>query len=331
MQNVLALELLRNDNALQMSAARKVLVTGGAGFIGSHICNYLKNDYRVLAIDDLSTGKRENLPSGVEFRQLDICSRSAIDGVFDEFKPDIVSHHAAQTSVSLSVRKPERDATVNILGGLNVLQAALRTGVERFVFASTGGAMYGEVEEGEAADVDVAPNPISPYACSKLSFETYLRGLTVGTSLSWSILRYANVYGPRQDPHGEAGVVAIFARRLLAGEPLSLYALESPGDGGCIRDYVFVDDVVRIHGEACKGGLDMRVNNLATGRATSTLEIAQHLAATLEIPLTVNDSEPRPGDLMRSVLKPNALGLVPEVSLETGLRRTASWFRDSGD
>src|SRR3954470_13854383 len=184
----------------------RVLVTGGAGFIGSHVVErLLATGNEVAVLDDLSTGRRENVPAGVRFYEIDVRDREAVLRAFEEFRPQAVNHQAAQASVVVSLRDTRLDAEVNLLGGLNVLDASVASGVERFVFASTGGAICGEVAEGERAGEDCIPKPVSPYAIHKLAFEQLLAVYERHRGIGTRILRYANVYGPRQDPHGEAG------------------------------------------------------------------------------------------------------------------------------
>ena len=196
----------------------RLIITGGAGFIGSHIADRaLEKGWAVAVIDDLSSGRRENVPDGAEFFEVDICSKDDVDRVFEHFKPTAVSHQAAQASVAVSVREPQMDANVNVIGSLNILTASVANKVEQIVFASTGGAIYGEVPDGVRAGIDFSPVPISPYACSKFSVEKYLECFRIEHGLKYTVLRYANVYGPRQDPHGEAGVVASFCNRIIAG------------------------------------------------------------------------------------------------------------------
>ncbi len=181
----------------------RILITGGAGFIGSHIADQaLARGWQVAVIDNLCSGRRENVPEKAEFFKVDICDAAAVAEAFEKFKPTHVSHQAAQASVAVSVREPQQDAKVNILGSLNVLTAAKSQDVERVVFASTGGAIYGEVPEGTRAAIDTVPVPISPYACSKFAVEKYLECFRLEHDLNYTVLRYANVYGPRQDPHG---------------------------------------------------------------------------------------------------------------------------------
>ncbi|GAA6733360.1 NAD-dependent epimerase/dehydratase family protein [Thermus oshimai] len=307
----------------------RVLVTGGAGFIGSHIVeDLLKAGLEVAVLDNLSTGKRENLPQGVAFYEADLRDREALEGVFQAFRPTHLSHQAAQASVKVSVEDPLLDFAVNLVGGLNLLELARKYGVEKLVFASTGGAIYGEVPEGEAAEETWPPKPKSPYAASKASFEHYLSAYGQNYGLRWASLRYGNVYGPRQDPHGEAGVVAIFAERVLKGEPVTLYARKTPGDEGCVRDYIYVEDVVAAHRLAL---LSLEgVYNVGTGEGRTTLEVLQAVAEAAGRTPEVRPAPPRPGDLERSVLSPAKLmahGWRPKVGFREGIRKTVESFR----
>jgi UDP-glucose 4-epimerase len=309
----------------------KVLVTGGAGFIGSHIAEaLLARGDEVCIVDDLSSGKRENLPTGARFAQLDIRDAKAVSALIGEVKPEVITHQAAQTSVSISTREPIRDAEINVLGSINIGLAAAAHSVKRLVFASTGGAIYGEVPEGTRAVEGDRTTPLSPYACSKLAFEHYLSFFAVEKGLKSTVLRYANVYGPRQDPHGEAGVVAIFARRFKAGEPVQINARSVPGDAGCIRDYVYVADVVRANLAAIDGRIAAPIMNVCTGEPTSTADIAKHLATELAAKSEVRSGPRRAGDLERSVLDPTQCQRIlgPLTNLADGLRITAHWFRD---
>ncbi|MCS6796957.1 MAG: NAD-dependent epimerase/dehydratase family protein [Myxococcota bacterium] len=308
----------------------RVLVTGGAGFIGSHVVDaVLEQGAECIVVDDLSSGRREWVPAAARFVRADVCDAERIRRLFDEVRPDVVCHQAAQVSVSVSTREPLRDAQVNVLGTVALLEAAVRAGVRRFVFASTGGAIYGEVPEGQRADLDAIPRPRSPYACAKLSAEHYLGCFAHLHALETCALRYANVYGPRQDPHGEAGVVAIFTRRLLSGQPLTVFGRRRAGDGGCIRDYVYVADVVRANVQAIFGPSPPPVRNVATGIGTTTLELAHRLAVIVGVRPHIEDAPPRPGDLERSVLLPSSE--EPTVSLDEGLARTVDWFRAHRD
>lgn len=304
----------------------KVLVTGGAGFIGSHVADaLLERGHSVAVVDDLSTGKRAQVPAAARFYQHDIRDGAALRKVCEEVRPDVICHQAAQVSVSVSVREPVLDAGVNVIGTLNVLEAARSSGVQRLVFASTGGAIYGEVPDPERAAPTRLPHAVSPYAAAKLSVEAYLEVYFCQFQLDYRILRYANVYGPRQDPHGEAGVVAIFANRLLAAQPVTIFARKSTGDPGCIRDYVYVGDVVRANVAAVEGDVSDKITNVATGIGTTTAQIAHELASALGVTARIQHGPQRPGDLERSVLEP-ASWMGPAVGLTEGVRMTAKWF-----
>jgi UDP-glucose 4-epimerase len=309
----------------------RIIVTGGAGFIGSHITDALiEQQHDVLVLDDLTTGRRENVSEAAEFIQADIRDANTIEKIFDEFKPNAVSHQAAQTSVSVSTREPIRDAKINIVGSLNIIAQCVRRGVERLVFASTGGAIYGEVPEGQFAAVDWPPKPLSPYACSKFAVENYLRCFQNEVGINYTILRYANVYGPRQDPYGEAGVVAIFINRLLSGQSIQINARKTRGDSGCIRDYVFVSDVVRSNLLALGGEVTVPILNVCTGTPTSTMQLATIIEREIGVKAEVGFADRRPGDVECSVLLANQAELLaPTVSLDRGIGETVHWFRES--
>ena len=305
----------------------KALVTGGAGFIGSHVADALiAAGGTVEVVDNLATGKRARVPAAARFHEVDIRDGEAVARIVAAFRPDVLVHQAAQASVVVSTRDPILDAQVNLLGSINLLQACVAAKVGRFVFASTGGAIYGEVPEGQRAALSMRPAPASPYACSKFATEAYLEAYRLEHGLAYTVLRYANVYGPRQDPHGEAGVVAIFARRLLADEPIQINARVREGDDGCVRDYVYVADVVDANLRAARGEVAARVANVASGCATSTLELAEKMKRAVGSKSEIRRAPRRPGDLQRSVLEP-APGARPPVALDEGLRRTLDWFR----
>jgi UDP-glucose 4-epimerase len=296
----------------------RTLVTGGAGFIGSHVADgLLARGDEVTILDDLSDGKRENVPAGARLVEGDIRDPAA---VFAEAKPEVCFHLAAQKDLRVSVARPDHDADVNILGTVRVLEAARELGAQ-VVFSSTGGAIYGECEE--PAREDKKREPLAPYGTSKLAGEEYLAMYNRLHGSRHVSLRYGNVYGPRQDPHGEAGVVAIFFNRLIDGETPTIF-----GDGKQTRDYIYVGDVVRatLASQAVDGG----VFNVGTGRETSVVELLD-----LCVRVAGKDVEPefepaRPGELQRSVLDPgravDELGWRPERSLEEGLRETWEWF-----
>lgn len=305
----------------------RILITGGAGFIGSHVADAcLAAGHEVLVLDDLSSGRKENVPAGAKLVQVDIRDVESLEDVVSSFGPEVVSHQAAQVSVSVSTREPQRDAQTNVVGSLNLLEACVRANVKHVVFASTGGAIYGELPEPERGVVGRAPVPLSPYACSKLAVEAYLEYYRHQHGLRSTILRYANVYGPRQDPHGEAGVVAIFCQRLLAGQPIQVNARKETGDAGCVRDYVMVEDVVRANVLALSGKIEESIVNVGTGVETTTLELARGIERALGVKAELRFGPKRAGDVERSVLEPWA-GLGATVPLDEGIARTAEWFR----
>ncbi len=313
----------------------RVLVTGGAGFIGSHIVDaLLAEGHEVAVLDNLSTGRRSNLRPEARFYEVDLRDAEATRRAVADFDPTAVSHQAAQASVAVSVRDPRLDAQVNVLGGLNLLEACSEAGrkVERVVFASTGGAIYGEVPEGQRAAESTVPAPLSPYAIHKLAFEQLLGVYSTHRGLRSSVLRYANVYGPRQDPHGEAGVVAIFFAATLAGRPVRVNARTRAGDDGCVRDYVFVSDVARANVLALKGSISDAVLNIGTGTVTTTLALAKVIQSVTAREVPIEFGPPRAGDLERSVLDPSRaeryLGQL--VGVAQGLAETGAFYAASG-
>lgn len=305
----------------------RVLVTGGAGFIGSHIVeDLLARGLEVAVLDNLATGKRENVPKGVPFFQVDLRDKEEVERAFREFRPTHVSHQAAQASVKVSVEDPVLDFEVNLLGGLNLLEACRQYGVEKLVFASTGGAIYGEVPEGERAEETWPPRPKSPYAASKAAFEHYLSVYGQSYGLKWVSLRYGNVYGPRQDPHGEAGVVAIFCGRLAAGERATIN-----GTGEQTRDYVYVGDVARANVLALENELPPGAYNIGTGVETSVNELYERLRRLSgRDDLDPEHGPAKPGEQQRSCVDPSLAGRVmgwrPEVGLDAGLKETLRFF-----
>ena len=310
----------------------RILVTGGAGFIGSHIVEgLLSSGHEVAVLDDLSTGRRENVPATAKLFECDLRDRERTRTVLRDFRPEAVSHQAAQASVPLSMRDPRRDAEVNVIGGINLLEACSDSGskVGRLVFASTGGAIYGEVAEGTRADERAPPRPASPYGIHKLAFEQLL-AVYRRRGLATTVLRYANVYGARQDPEGEAGVVAIFFAAAKRGARLRVNARKVAGDAGCVRDYVYVSDVARANLLALSGAIEPTVLNIGTGEATTTLELARSVLKRFGRELEVDSGPPRAGDLERSVLDASLamryLG-VP-VNFEQGLERTHAYYAD---
>jgi UDP-glucose 4-epimerase len=306
----------------------KVLVTGGAGFIGSHVCGaFADAGYEVFALDDLSSGKVSNLDARIRLIQHDIRSEAAAQTICD-IRPDVVCHLAAQMDVRRSVADPRFDADVNIVGLLNVLESCRLAGVRRFVFSSTGGAIYGEQDVFPADELHPT-RPLSPYGCSKAAGELYLGYYRAQYGLSTVALRYANVYGPRQNPHGEAGVVAIFSQRLLAGQPCTIY-----GTGEQTRDFVFGPDVARANLRAAQSDYCGSIN-IGTGREASINEVYRRLAEAAGVDAPSLYAAAKPGEQLRSCvdasLAKRVLGWEPTVSLEDGARQTIAWFRGTAD
>ena len=298
-------------------------MTGGAGFIGSHVADaLLAAGHRVLIVDDLSTGRKENLPAAAEFHELDIRSAAAA-ALVREARVEVLFHHAAQIDVRKSVADPVRDAETNVVGTLNLLEAGRSGALKQVVFASTGGAMYGEQETFPAAE-EHPTRPLSPYGVAKLAVERYLYFYHSEYRLDAACLRYANVYGPRQNPHGEAGVVAIFLDRLLAGQPVTIN-----GDGRQTRDYVFVGDVVAAN-LAALGRPGFSTYNVGTGRETDVVELYRQLAAAVGSDRPAAHGPAKPGEQRRSCISSERiareLGVAPVTSIEQGLRQTTKWF-----
>lgn len=308
-----------------------VVVTGGAGFIGSHVCQaYLDTGWQVIALDNLSSGKASNVPDGVEFVEMDIRSDQLLGFVKDR-RPALVNHHAAQIDVRLSVADSRLDASINVDGWLNVLEAARAADVERVVYVSSGGVVYGEPDQLPTGET--APKaPISPYGVSKLTGEHYLFYFRKVHGLEGVALRYSNVYGPRQDPHGEAGVIALFSRRLLDGRALTIF-----GDGEQTRDYVYVGDVAAANLAVSAWPLpdpetiDDVAFNVATGVEASVRRLAETLLKVSDRHADVEFAPARPGELLRSALdtaRLRAVGWAPEVDLDEGLRRTYEYIAE---
>lgn len=302
----------------------KILVTGGAGFIGSHVADrYLDAGHKVVVVDDLSSGKKENVPSGAVFYQADITGPD-LEKIFAQEKFDCVNHHAAQIDVRASVKDPARDAWINIVGGVRLLELCEKYGVKKFIFSSTGGAIYGE-QERFPADEKHPTRPCSPYGLSKLAFENYLSYYAGRGVLEGVALRYSNVYGPRQNPKGEAGVVAIFIHALLNKKQPVIN-----GDGKQTRDFVFVQDVAQANLAALKLS-GYQILNLGTGKETDINQLYEMIRLAAGEKVKAKHGPEKPGEQRRSVIT-NAkakklLGWSPRVSLVEGIRATVEWFR----
>jgi UDP-glucose 4-epimerase len=312
--------------------ARRVLVTGGAGFIGSHVADaYLQRGDQVWIVDDLSSGKRRNVSEHARFVQMNIAD-PALDDVFAEAGGfDIINHHAAQIDVRVSVADPRRDAATNIDGFLNVTECARRHGAGRLILISSGGVVYGEPDV--IPTPETAPKgPVSPYGVSKLAAEYYLSYYHRVNGLDYVALRYSNVYGPRQDPHGEAGVVAIFSTRIMTGRSLTIF-----GDGEQTRDYVYVGDVVRANmlfsdiALPAATVIDERGFNIGTGIQTSVTALAETMGRAVNRSVEMVHEAPRPGELRNSALdcaKAGQAGWSAETKLEEGLAHTYRWIAE---
>lgn len=303
----------------------RILVTGGAGFIGSNVADrFVALGHEVAVFDNLSSGFREFVPAKAKFYAGDLADAVAVDAAVSDFRPDVVDHHAAQIDVRKSVADPVFDARVNVLGSIGLMQACTAHGVRKFVYASTGGALYGEGRQLPATE-DHPVNPEAPYGASKHTVEHYLYLWKLLHGLDYTVLRYPNVYGPRQNPHGEAGVNAIFIGLMLAGQAPKIF-----GDGTAVRDYLYVDDVVEGNVLALtKGGGEMV--NLGTGVGTSVNDIVRELKAITGFPGEAVHLPARAGEVQRIYLDASrakqVLGWAPKVAFAEGLRRTVEWSK----
>lgn len=307
-----------------MAEAKTALVTGGAGFIGSHLVDrLLSSEFRVVVVDNLSTGKLKNLNPAATFHHVDI-THPLITEVFHREQPDLVFHMAAQVSVSSSTKDPIHDSDVNAIGTLRLLEAARRHGIEKFIYSSTGGALYGEPEFDPCSEEHPVA-PISPYGMSKYFGELYLQLYHRLYQMNYTTLRYGNVYGPRQEAHGEAGVVAIFTQAMLEGKQPQIF-----GDGNQERDFVYIDDVVQANLAAIERG-DNSAFNIGTGQKTSVNRIFETLQSIIKYRWGPEHGPSRPGDVYQicldSTKAAQELGWTAQASLEDGLRQTVEYFR----
>ncbi len=302
---------------------KHILVTGGAGFIGSHVAEaFLAKGYQVSILDNLSTGKQEYVPAGAQFFEADITDRSKMHELITTLKPDAIDHHAAHIQVGNSVKDPQFDATANILGVLNIMEAAKEVGVKKVIMASTGGAMYGNKQT--PFTEDMLAEPLSPYGVSKRSGELYLNYYHEQYGISYTALRYANVYGPRQNPHGESGVVAIFSEMIAAGKTPVIN-----GDGTHTRDYVQVRDVARANVLALESDF-VGALNIGTARETSTNAVFRAVVAEFGATIPEEHGPERPGEQVTSAISPakakEILGWEPQVSFEEGVKEVVGWY-----
>ena len=309
-----------------MAEKKRILVTGGAGFIGSNIADaYIKSGHRVVVVDNLSTGKKENLNPKAKFYEADIGNEKRIAQIFEFEKPDIVNHHAAQIDVRKSLSDPIFDAQTNVLGTINLLENSIRQKIKKFIFASSGGVMYGECGKIPPSEKQT-PRPLSPYGITKHTVEHYLDYYSETYGLKYAAFRYGNVYGPRQDPHGEAGVVAIFINRILASEPINIF-----GDGEQMRDYVFVSDIVHASLIALHKG-ENEIFNIGTGRTKSVNQLFYELSKITGYSQKPVYKPPRTGELFKSSLdvkkSKKILGWSAKIDFNAGLKETFGYFKE---
>lgn len=305
----------------------KILVTGGAGFIGSNIADaFIAAGHKVVIIDNLSSGKPRNINKKARFYKADIRDAKKVNDIFKREKPEIVNHHAAQIDVRKSVLDPVFDAQVNVLGTLNLLENCVKYKVKKFMFSSSGGVMYGECGQNPPAET-VPANPLSPYGVTKHTTEVYLNYYAATYGLKYLVFRYGNVYGPRQDPHGEAGVVAIFIQRIMSAAEINIF-----GNGKQLRDYVFVGDVVRANLLGLKKGVN-EIINIGTQKASSVNTLFEELSVITGYSQKAVYKPPRLGELQKSFLNTTKakkiLGWQSSVNFREGLAKTVDYFKET--
>ncbi len=305
----------------------QVLVTGGAGFIGSHLVDRLVSEkHRITVVDDLSTGSRDNVHPKVMFLQVDIRDLRDLEQAVLNALPDVISHHAGQVNLRQSVKYPGYDAHVNIVGSINLMRLAAKYRVRHFIYSSSGGAVYGEPTELPVTE-DHPVNPFSPYGLAKYTVERYLELYRQIEGLRYTVLRYPNVFGPRQDPAGEAGVVGIFAEQMLKGEQPVIF-----GKGDKTRDYVYVDDIVEANVRVIEAGGDRGIYNLGSAREVSDYEIFSLVRAAVGTDVEPRYDSKRPGEINRICLssaKAKAdFGWEPQCSLEDGVKKAVEYYRE---
>ena len=308
----------------------KILVTGGAGFIGSHVAEkYAQSGHEVIILDDLSSGKLEYVPSGVEFYQVDLRSNE-LEKIISLHQPEIVNHHAAQKSVFQSIKDPLFDADINLISMIKLLNGSVKYGVQKFIFSSSGGALSGDSSRIPTPE-SWEPSLSSPYAINKYACEKYLQLFFKLYGLNYTVLRYANVYGPRQVTNGESGVISIFAQNLLKKTPSWIFA-DTKMPRGNSRDYVYVDDVVRANVLALSSG-HHEILNIGTGHEVYTADLYFKLEEITGTHLPPSYKQSPVADVSRSCLditrSKNVLGWTPQVDLTEGLRRTVNYYQQT--
>ncbi len=308
----------------------KILITGGAGFIASHVVDRtIQAGHEGVVVDDLSSGRRDHVHPDAGFYRIAI-EDPGLREVFEQERPDVVNHHAAQASVSVSVKDPMLDARINVLGSVNLFEQCARFGVKKIIAISSGGCVYGDVDTFPISEQESFKST-SPYGTSKIAMEYYLQYYRKHYGIGVTVLRYANVYGPRQNPYGEAGVVAIFCKAILEGRAPTIFAAQEVGDEGCVRDYVYVGDVAQANFQALERG-DGEAFNIGTGVATTVEGLYRTLSGVAGFKQEPQYGSLRPGDILKNLLiatkAGTGLGWTPTTTLEKGLRETFAYFQE---